>query len=93
MPVETVVETLDINTLGDEEEYDAIRSFADSLGFYANVHQNYNPSLPGGPWYLQRKKKFSGRLEHEPSILKYSTADTVIAWLNSYARQEQEQSK
>ncbi len=68
-PVEEVVEQLDTyDIIGDEEEYDAVRSFADSFGFYANTHQNYNPNLTkpgGGPWYLQRKKKFGGRLERE----------------------------
>ncbi len=79
--------------LDEALEYDALRNFAWSMGFFAQIHRNYDPcrrradGSPGGCWYLQRSKKFQGEgAPHEPTILKYATADEVYAWLNEYSR-------
>jgi hypothetical protein len=79
--------------LDEQLEYDALRNFAWSLGFFAQVHRNFDPlrQRPGREnacWYLQRSKKFGGRLEHEQSILRYSTAEEIYAWLNEYRKQQ-----
>lgn len=78
----------------DALEYDALREFARALGFYANIHQGFDrlraaPGREDACWYLQRSKKFSGRLEHEPTILKFAKAEEVYAWLNEYRAQTQ----
>jgi hypothetical protein len=77
--------------LDEALEYDALRNFAWNHGFFAQVHRNFNPLLqrPGREhacWYLQRSKKFGG--EHEPTILKYSTAAEIYDWINEYRRTE-----
>ncbi len=76
-------------------EYDALRNFANALGFYSNIHQGFDrlraaPGREDACWYLQRSKKLSGRLEHEPSILKFAKVEEVYAWLNEYRAQTQE---
>ncbi len=73
---------LDQQQLDDQREYDALRAFAWSQGFFAQVHRNFNPLLqrPGREnacWYLKLRKKFGA--EHEHSILKYSTPDEIYA--------------
>lgn len=78
--------------LSELEEYDALRAFARQLGFYVNIHRNFNrllaaPGRENACWYLQRSKKFGSRMEHEPTILKYRTADEIYSWLNEYRRQ------
>ena len=75
-------------------EYDALRNFARALGFHAQIHQGFDRLRAASGreeafWYLQRSKKFSGRLEHEPTILKFSTAEEIYAWLNEYRAQTQ----
>ncbi len=75
-------------------EYDALREFARALGFHAQIHQGFDrmraaPGREEAFWYLQRSKKFSGRLEHEPSILKYALASEVYAWLVEFRAQTQ----
>ena len=80
--------------LDERFEYDALREFARALGFYANIHQGFDrlraaPGREDAFWYLQRSKKFSGRLEHEPSILKFAKAEEVYAWLQEFRAQTQ----
>jgi len=77
--------------LDEALEYDALRNFAWNHGFFAQVHRKFNPLLqrPGREhacWYLQRSKKLGG--EHEPTILKYSTAAEIYDWINEYRRTE-----
>jgi len=79
-------------------DYDALRKFAMDLGFYANIHQGFDrlraaPGREDACWYLQRSKEFSGRLEHEPTILKFAKAEEVYAWLNEYRAQTQGQTR
>jgi lipoprotein NlpI len=81
--------------LDERFEYDALREFARALGFHAQVHQGFDrlraaPGREDACWYLQRSKKFSGRLEHEPSILKFALASEVYSWLVEYRAQTQE---
>ncbi len=76
-------------------EYDALRNFARDLGFYANIHAGFDrlraaPGREHAFWYLMRSKKFSGRLEREPSILKFAKAEEIYDWLNEYRAQTQE---
>jgi hypothetical protein len=73
--------------LDDQREYDQLRAFAWRMGFFAQIHRNFDPlrQRPGREnacWYLQRSHKFGGRLEHEQSILKYSTPEELYAWLS-----------
>lgn len=82
----------------DALEYDALREFARALGFYANIHAGFDrlraaPGREDACWYLQRSKKFSGRLEHEPSILKFAKAEEVYQWLVEFRAQTQGQTR
>jgi hypothetical protein len=85
-----------VSELDQQLEYDLVKNFAWHHGFFAQVHKNFNPLLaaPGREnafWYLQRRKKFGN--EHEQSILKYSTAEEVYAWINEHRQQEQRAAK
>ena len=64
----------------DTAELEFIQRKADALNLYVNRHKQYDPLLPGGDLYLMRKKKFGS--EHEPSILRYATADQIWSFLN-----------
>jgi hypothetical protein len=63
----------------DQLSYDHLKNFAWALGFFAEVHKNFDPARqrPGREaacWYLQRSKKQNPKVApHEPSILKYRT--------------------
>lgn len=82
--------------VSEAEEYDALRAFAKRHGFYAQVHRTFS-SLAAAPgrekacWYLMRAKKGTG--EHEPTIIRYRTADEVYEWINEYLRQQREAPK
>ena len=82
----------DHRQLDDALEYEALRTFAWHHGFFAQVHRNFNPLLqrPGREracWYLQRSKKQNPSVApHEPTILKYSTADEIYAWINAHIK-------
>ncbi len=75
-------------------EYDALREFARALGFHAQIHQGFDrlrarPGREHAFWYLQRAKKQNPSVAHEPTILKFSTAEEVYKWLNEYRAQTQ----
>jgi len=78
--------------LDEAESYDALRNFAWSLGFFAQIHKGFDPlrQRPGREaacWYLQRSKKQNPDVgPHEPTILKFSTAEEIYAWLNEYRK-------
>lgn len=78
---------------GDDEEFDALVTFANSLGFYCNKHRVFDRNRtrangqPPGEYYLQRSKKFGGRLEHEPTILSFVHPQEIYDWLNEYRKQ------
>lgn len=76
-----------------DEEYDAMVTFANAMGFYVNRHKQFDRNRtrangePPGEFYLQRSKKFGGRLEHEPSILRFAHPQEIYDWLNEYRKQ------
>lgn len=78
----------------DQIEHDAIKNFARALGFYAQIHRNFDPLLaaPGREnacWYLQRSKKQNPNVApHEPTILKFALASEIYDWLNEWKRTE-----
>lgn len=84
--------------MDDAESYDALRNFAWSMGFYAQIHKGFNPALarPGREkacWYLMRSKKQNPNVApHEPTILKYALASEVYDWLAEYRKQQTEKS-
>ena len=85
-----------MSELDDQREYDAVRNFAWASGFFAQVHKSFDPLLAAPErknafWYLQRRKKFGG--EHENTILKYSTAEEIYAWINEHRKQDQRAAK
>jgi hypothetical protein len=83
--------------LDDLESYDHVRAVARDLGFYAQIHLNFNPlhAAPGREaacWYLQRSKKQNPTAApHEPTIIKYKTAAEILEWLSEYRAQTQTQ--
>lgn len=88
----------DTSLLNEDMEYDALRHFARSMGFHAEIHKGFDrlraaPGRGDACWYLQRSKKFGGRCEHEPSILKFAKAEEIYAWLNALRRAEMENPK
>jgi hypothetical protein len=81
--------------MDEMEEYDAVQRLARSLGFFAQLHRQYDPCRRRpdgslcGPWYLQRSKKQNpNAAPHEPTILKYATADEIFAWLHEHQKQD-----
>ena len=84
--------------LDEMYEYDALRNFARSLGFHAQVHMNFDrlraaPGREDACWYLQRSKKQNPiAAPHEPTILKFAKAEEIYAWLQTYREQTQEKS-
>jgi hypothetical protein len=66
----------------DELDFEFMRRKADALGFWVGEHKQYDPCLGGGPYYVQRKKTF--RKEHQPSLLRYATAEMVWDFLSHY---------
>ena len=87
-----------MSSLDDQLTYDHLKNFAWALGFFAEVHKNFNPALarPGREkacWYLQRSKKQNPNVApHEPSILRYALASEVYDWLAEYRKQQTEKS-
>jgi len=80
--------------MDEAREYDALRNFAWSLGFFAQVHKNFDPlrQRPGREsacWYLQRSKKQNPEVApHEPTILRYALPEEIYDWLNEFKRTE-----
>jgi hypothetical protein len=81
-----------MSELDDALEYDALRKFARDMGFFAQIHANFDPirQAPGREnacWYLQRAKRL--RIEpNPPTILKYQTPEELYAWLQEFRRTE-----
>jgi hypothetical protein len=67
-------------------EYEALRSYAWANNFFAQVHRNFKP-LPGQDprrcWYLQRKRDKANPEAHIDTILKYSTAEEIRAYIEA----------
>jgi hypothetical protein len=71
-------------------EFEALRQFAWHHGFFAMVHRNFKP-LPGQDprrcWYLQRKRDRANPHVHMDTILKYSTAEEIHAYIDEHRKQ------
>ena len=61
------------------EDFDLLRRRCDALNLYVNRHRQWDPTRGTGDLYLMRKKKFGS--EHEPSILRYATAEEIWGYI------------
>jgi hypothetical protein len=71
-------------------EYEALRTYAWANNFFAQIHRNYTPfpgQDPRACWYLQRKRDKANPGVHVDSILKYSTAEEVRAYIDEHRKQ------
>jgi hypothetical protein len=70
-------------------EYESLRSYGWANGFFCQIHRDFRP-LPGQDprrcWYLQRKRDKANPDVHVDSILKYSTAEEVRAYIDEHRK-------
>jgi hypothetical protein len=72
------------------DEYTALRNYAWSLGFFAQIHRGFDSARqPTGReaacWYLQQSNNHQPG-QHRPTLLRYSTAEELRAWLDEFKR-------
>lgn len=69
----------------DEIEFDLLVRRAADLGYYVQRHRNWDPMRGTGDLYLAPRRRFPG--EHVDTIMKYTTADDIHAYLSRVGRQ------
>lgn len=63
----------------DDDTLFTLQNIARPKGFYVGLHKQFDPLLPGGPFFLMYRKR--SKDDRSPTLLKYATAEQIEEFL------------